>query len=129
MTKTIKVKWNGAKDDPESITQYGTVFTKGKWADVPVEGPGNQRNLNKLKGNKWFEVKGEEPAPPPPAPVPTPKAVQHTTAYKVQASANGFVVLDESGKVVEDGSGKPEEYADEASAQEVVDAMNRPAAV
>lgn len=128
MTKTVKVKWNGAKEDPDTINQYGTVFTKGKWADVPVEGPVNQRNLAKLKSNKWFEVKGDEPNPAPAVPVPAPTSVQHTPAYTVQASANGFVVLDETGKVVEDGSGKPEEYADEASAQEVVDAMNRPSA-
>jgi hypothetical protein len=77
--KTVKVRWNGAKEDPDTIVQHGVTFNKGEWTDVPVEsesaadagrtnqalgGPvkmhPHQHRLAKLKSNPWFEVKGED---------------------------------------------------------------------
>lgn len=55
MSKTVSIRWNGEKEDPDEITQYGVVFPKGKWVDVPVD----HAMMHKFKANKYFEVKGE----------------------------------------------------------------------
>jgi hypothetical protein len=135
MTKTHQVKWNGLKEDPDTIVQHGIEFEKGQWTPVPDESDpkGDPRHphrhrIEKLKANPQFEVKGHEadktdeaPAAPPAhtAPVRAP-----ATSYSVQSTGKGkkkvYIVVGKDG-----AAANSDEYADEASAQAVADAMNK----
>lgn len=145
--KTLKVRWNGAKDDPEQITQYGVTFKKGEFTDVPVPAKGDtstaamtaHKHIAKFKGNPWFEVKGDDNDVEPSdgsATAATAGAGATQTA-PVHVSAKTFSVevegtgASKSIRIVEtDAEGRKtyateDEYADVESAQTVADAMNK----
>lgn len=142
MIKTIQVRWNGAPEDPETITQYGTVFPKGEWVSVPVADKDDnspvavegRRNLDKFKGNRWFDVKGFDNVEPASsndtAPVPGIARASVTT-FKPVASVNGkgkttgWIIEGKNAITGANVPGPKDEYADEASAQVVCDGLNQ----
>ena len=143
--KTIQVRWNGSKDDPDTIVQHGITFEKGKWTPVPdvSDKPNdpNQGRLAKFASNPWFEVQGAdkgEQAPnaggtlantvsatkahgePERAPLTTFKAVSRPLpAVKGQSAKVEWIVIDEKGEATKDV------YATQADAQTVADALNQ----
>lgn len=89
-----KVRWNGAKDDPDEITQYGVVFPKGKWVDVDLDEKNDKDafRMKKFEGNPTFEVQGEKK----PDPVPVPKLAQTLKPARIPAPE-----FDEDGEPIE----------------------------
>lgn len=146
--KTVQVRWNGAKEDPDTIVQHGITFNKGEWTDVPVSEKDdtangaveNRKRLSKFRHNSWFEVKGYENDTPPTA---GELAGNESTAQTAGVARAGLItykpeaVTDGKGKAVSwritgknpvtgaNVPGPTDEYADEASAQVVCDGLNQ----
>lgn len=148
MSKTVQVRWKGSNQDPDQITQYGTVFPNGEWVAVPVpdkddNSPGgklNRLHLEKFKNNSWFEVKGFDNDAEPVTGEPVRNTSAPNNGVPVRAGVSTFkpvAVLNDKGKPVSwkiegkntiTGSAVPgptDEYADEASAQVVCDGLNQ----
>lgn len=131
MAKSFSVKWNGAKSDPDSVTQYGVEFPKGEFVSVPADHP----RIDKIKNNPQFETKGydqpDDSQDDPFKPARSTPAIAPGVEYHVERQGNGkgkpstYIVVSSNGDPVADQNGVAEEYVDEESAQNIADAMNK----
>ena len=151
MAKTKQVRWNGAKEDPDSIVQHGITFEKGVWTSVPDDSndaeasnlsltigadtvqsirKGHKPVIHRLRDNPQFEVKGmeadDESETVPQGSASIARAPANT--YAVQGvtpqgkrKPTHWVIVNKDGDAIPNG----DEYADEASAQVVADGMNK----
>jgi hypothetical protein len=133
MSKIKQVKWNGAKEDPDSIVQYGVTFNKGEWTKLPDDI--DPKYVDKFHRSAAFEVKGEDNAPlaPPADTMPgtgTPQRAAVTTFKPVAVIGSngkpaGWKIEGRNAVTGANVPGPTDEYADEASAQVVCDGLNQ----
>lgn len=133
MSKAKSVKWKGAKEDPDTITQYGVVFNKDEWTTLPDDI--DPKYIDKFRRSAAFEVKGEDNAPLAPAddkPANTgaPQRAGVTTfkpspVLDKKGKPTHWVIVGKNAVTGANVPGPTDEYADEASAQVVCDGLNQ----